>query len=178
VPRIAQQRINLGLARVEAAVGPNEKGRALEDFFCDLFPLVPGIEIAERNALNAFQTEEVDVALWNAQHARGFYFLPNVLLVECKNWSHPCGSLEVAYFVNRLRNRGCDYGILFAANGITGIAEDLTRAHFEIAAALAAGIRVIVLTPGDVRYLADTGHLVDLIKRKLCQLVVSGTNFL
>jgi hypothetical protein len=178
VPRIARQQLSSGLARVEAAVSPNEKGRALEDFFCDLFPLVPGIEIAERNTLNVFQTEEVDVALWNSKHDRGFYFLPNVLLIECKNWSHACGSAEVAYFVNRLRNRGCDHGILFAANGVTGIPEDLTRAHFEIATALAAGIRVIVLTPADVRNLTDTRHLVDLLKHKLCQLVVAGTNFL
>jgi hypothetical protein len=178
VPRIARHRLSSGLARVEAAVGPNEKGRALEDFFCDLFPLVPGIEIAERNVLNVFQTEEIDVAMWNAKHARGFYFLPNLVLVECKNWSHACGSAEVAYFVNLLRNRGCDHGILFAANGITGAPEELTRAHFEMATALAAGIRVIVLTPTDVRSLKDTRQLVDLFKRKLCQLVVSGTNFL
>jgi hypothetical protein len=61
---------------------------------------------------------------------------------------------------------------------VTGVPEDLTRAHFEIATALAAGIRVIVLTPADIRNLKDTRQLVDLLKRKLCQLIVSGTNFL
>ena len=160
------------------AVGPNDKGRALEDFICYLFPLVPGVEIAERNILNAFDTEEVDVALWNDRHPQGFYFLPHLLLLECKNWSNPCGSQEVSYFVNRLRQRGCDHGILFAANGITGAAEDLTRAHFEIATALAAGVRVVVLTPADIIRLTNTNGLVELLKRKLCQLVVSGTNFL
>jgi hypothetical protein len=84
----------------------------------------------------------------------------------------------VSYFVNRLRQRGCDHGILFAANGITGAAEDLTRAHFEIATALAAGIRVLVLTPADIGNLTNSDELVTLLKRKLCQLVVSGTNFL
>jgi hypothetical protein len=177
VARIARQQLRAELARVETAVGSNNKGRALEDFFCYLFPLVPGIEIAERNVLNAFQTEEVDVALWNAGHARGFYFLPHMLLVECKNWSNPCGSAEVAYFVHRLQHRGCDHGILFAANGVTDIPQDLTRAHFELATPLMAGIRVVVLTPADIRDLRDTRDLVDLFKRKLCQLVVSGTNF-
>jgi Restriction endonuclease len=122
------------------------------------------VEIAERNVLNAFNTEEIDVALWNARHARGFYFLPHLLLVECKNWNNPCGSQEVSYFVNRLRHRGCDHGVLFAANGITGKAEDLTRAHFEIATALAAGIRVVVLTPAEISHLTDTAELVDLMK--------------
>lgn len=176
--RIPRAHLQAGLARIDAALDANNKGRALEDFICYLFPFVPGVEIAERNALNAFHTEEVDVALWNARNPRGLYFLPNLLLVECKNWSHACGSQEVSYFVNRLRQRGCDHGILFAANGITGAAEDLTRAHFEIATALAAGIRVLVLTPADIGNLTNSDELVTLLKRKLCQLVVSGTNFL
>jgi hypothetical protein len=177
VARIARKRLRDRLTGIETATGNNAKGRALEDFVCYLFPLIPGVEIAERNKLNAFDTEEVDVALWNARHPHGLYFLPHLLLVECKNWSHPCGSQEVAYFVARLRQRGCDHGILFATNGITGAAEDLTRAHFEIATALTAGIRVLVLTPADINGAADTSDLVNLLKRKLCQLAVSGTNF-
>lgn len=176
--RILRRELQAGLTRVVEAIGSNAKGRALEDFICYLFPLVPGVEIAERNSLNAFATEEIDVALWNARHPRGFYFLPHLLLIECKNWSDPCGSQEVSYFVNRLRQRGCDHGIFFAANGVTGVAGDLTRAHFEIATALAAGIRVVVVTPTDIDGLTNTDGLVGLVKRKLCQLVASGTNFL
>jgi hypothetical protein len=176
--RIPPIQLRQELARIAAAVGANEKGRALEDFICYLFPFVPGVEIAERNALNAFDTEEVDVALWNDRHRRGLYFLPNLLLVECKNWSHPCGSQEVSYFVNRLRQRGCDHGLLIATNGVTGSADDLTRAHFEIATALAAGIRVLVVTSAELENLRSSDEMVVLLKKKLCQLVVSGTNFL
>lgn len=176
--KIPRTQLRDGLVRISTAVGSNNKGRALEDFICFLFPLVPGVEIAERNALNAFDTEEIDVALWNSRHPRGLYFLPHLLLVECKNWSRACGSQEVSYFVNRLRQRGCDHGILMATNGITGVAEDLTRAHFEIATALAAGIRVLVVTSTDIAGLTTSDDLVNLFKRKLCQLVVSGTNFL
>lgn len=178
MPKIPRTQLRDGLVRISTAVGSNNKGRALEDFICFLFPLVPGVEIAERNALNAFDTEEIDVALWNSRHPRGLYFLPHLLLVECKNWSRACGSQEVSYFVNRLRQRGCDHGILMATNGITGVAEDLTRAHFEIATALAAGIRVLVVTSTDIAGLTTSDDLVNLFKRKLCQLVVSGTNFL
>jgi hypothetical protein len=160
---------------VDAVATVNEKGKALEDFICFLFPQIPGVEIAQRNALNAFHTEEVDVALWNARHDRGLYFLPHLLLLEAKNWSNPCGSQEVAYFVQRLRHRGCDHGILLAKGGITGVAEDLTQAHFEIATALGNGIRVLVLAPVEVLGLANTDELVSLLKQKLCQLVVSGT---
>lgn len=175
--RFPRAQLHAQLTRVSSAVSTNDKGRALEDLICFLFPLIPGIEIAQRNALNAFLTEEVDVALWNAQAPGGLFFLPNLLLVEAKNWSNPCGSQEVSYFVSRLRHRGCDHGILVAANGITGVSSDLTRAHFEVAAALAEGIRVVIVTPDDIAPLTKTGHIVDLFKRKLCQLVVSGTNF-
>lgn len=176
--RIVRRDLADGISRIITAQGCNAKGKSLEDFICYLFSLVPGIEIAERNALNAFNTEEVDVALWNSRHRNGFYFLPNILLVECKNWSGRCGSQEVSYFVSRLRQRGRDHGILFATNGITGVSEDLTRAHFEVATALTAGIHVIIITIDDIVNLDSTGDLVNLLKKKLCQLAVSGTNFL
>ena len=99
------------------------RGQAMEDLVCYVFSCLPGIEIVQRNALNAFKTEEVDVALWNRGFPTGVPFLPNVILVECKNWRNAVGSQEVAYFATRLRNRGCEYGVLIAANGITGIPE-------------------------------------------------------
>lgn len=173
--RISQKRLQAALLRVSSATTVNDKGRALEDFACFLFPHIPGVEIAERNALNTFQTEEVDVALWNSRHGRGLYFLPNLLLVEAKNWSNPCGSQEVSYFVNRLRNRGCDHGILLATSGITGNGADLTQAHFEIASALQSGIRIIVVMPAEIQSIRRSEELATLLKRKLCQLVVSGT---
>ena len=178
MPPIPHAQLQDGLQRIADAHGAVAKGHALEDFICVLFPFIPGVEIVQSNALNAFQTEELDVALWNARHPEGLYFLPHLLLIECKNWSHPVGSQEVAYFVGRLRQRGCDHGILLATNGVTGVPEDLTRAHFEIATALASGIRVMVVTTADVAGIANSDDLVTLLKLKLCQLTVSGTNFL
>lgn len=175
--RIPRAQFRNLIQQVNTAVTTNEKGRALEDLIAFFFPIVPGVEIAERNALNAFATEEVDVALWNNRDAVGMYFMPNIILVECKNWSNACGSQEVAYFVNRLEQRGCDHGILIAKNGITGVAEDLTRAHFEIATALTKGIRVLVITLDELTQLNTSEEIVALLKKKLCQLVVSGTNF-
>ena len=67
-------------------------------------------------------------------------------MVECKNWSSTVGSNEVSYFAARLRQRGCDHGFFVAANGVTGIPEDQTAAHFQLATALANGIRIVVLT--------------------------------
>jgi len=155
---------------------PLGQGPALEELVCYVFGCIPGITVARRNVLNAFQTEEMDVAFWNSQDREGFYFLPYVILVECKNWSKPVGSQEVAYFISRVENRGLDFGILVATNGITGDGKDLGRAHFLIASALARGLRIVVITRHDVEALADSDDLVRHLQEKLCDLAVSGSS--
>ncbi len=172
----------LNVARLEAlfhacdnAATSHDKGRAFEDLIADLFSQVPGMEIVQRDVLNAFHTEEVDIALWNEREPDGLYFLPYQLLVECKNWSSPVGSAEVAYFISRMVERGCDHGFLFAANGISGDPTERTRARFQIATALARGLKVIVLSRSDVELLTSTEDLVRLVKQRLCQLLASGT---
>lgn len=151
------------------------KGRALEDLICYVMSLVPGVAITHRDQLNAFLTEEIDVAVWNDGSADGFHFLPNIILVECKNWSNRVGSAEVSWFDSKLRSRGLTFGILVTTLGITGDGADLTRAHLEIAGALREGRRLIVLTTAEILGLADTDELIRLIKVKLCDLAVKGT---
>jgi len=152
-----------------------EQGRALEDLICYVMALVPGVAITHRNELNAFETEEIDVALWNDGAGGGLFFLPNIILVECKNWSNPVGSAEVNWFDAKLRNRGLPFGILVATRGITGQAADLTAAHAVVAAALREGRRLVVLTTDELVATTRTEDLVLLIKRKLCDLAVKGT---
>lgn len=151
------------------------RGRAFEDFLCYLFGKVPGIGITHRDTLNRFESEEIDVALWNDKKPGAFDFLPNIVLMEAKNWSNPAGSAEVAWFDTKLRNRGLDYGIFVALNGITGDAVQKTAAHQIIAVSLKDHRRLVVLTGADVLPLRNTFQLVTLIKTKLCELAVTGT---
>ena len=90
------------------------QGRALEDLICYVLGQVPGVAITHRNELNAFDTEEIDVAIWNDGHPDGFFFLPNIVLVECKNWSSRVGSGELSWFEAKLRSRGLAFGVLIA----------------------------------------------------------------
>lgn len=151
------------------------RGRALEDMICYLFGLVPGITITHRNELNEFETEEIDVALWNDGDPAGVSFLPTVILVECKNWSNNVSSIEVNWFDSKLRNRGLDFGILIAARGITGDAAELTNAHHIVASALKEKRRLLLITVPELLALADTDGLAHLIKQKFCDLAVKGT---
>jgi restriction endonuclease len=175
VKRITQAAIRKLFMKSDAAATVQEKGRTFENLICEVFEALPGIELVERNALNAFSTEEVDVALWNRRSGRGLYFFPHVVLIECKNWSGAVGSQEVAYFADRLRHRGCDFGILVAANGVTGDPQQLAQAHFELAIAASQGQRIVVLTRQELEAITSSADLIALIKRKLCQVVVSGT---
>lgn len=172
--------IDVATVEEHLAVGRNghnttEQGRALEDLICYVFGLVPGIAITHRNELNAFDTEEIDVALWNDGSADGFFFLPNIVLVECKNWSSRVGSVELNWFDSKLRNRGLTFGILVSPLGVTGHAADLTAAHAVVAAALREGRRLAVVTTEELLATGDTTALVRLIKLKVCDLAVKGT---
>lgn len=159
--------VTVGLSAATTA----EQGRALEDLICYLFHLVPGITITHRNAKNVFANEEIDVALFN----EGIVSLPNIILVEAKNWSNRVGSIEVAWFLTKLQNRGLDFGILVTTLGITGNVDDLNAAHHTVGAALAQKRRLIVITTDELLVLTDTDELLHLIKTKLCDLAVKGT---
>lgn len=152
-----------------------EQGRALEDLICYIFTQIPGISITRRNEKNTFYTEEIDVALWNDAFSDGLFFLSNIILVECKNWSKSVGSEEVSWFDTKLRNRGLDFGILVATKGITGNTIDLTAAHSIVASALKDGRRLVVIQTKELFSLTDGAQLVHLIKEKLCDLAVRGT---
>jgi len=136
---------------------------------------MPGIEITQRNSFNSFHTEEIDIAVWNEKKAKGLYFLPHIILIECKNWAKPVSSNEVSWFGDKLQRRGRDFGILIANNGITGDASNLTQAHSIIASHLERGRQIIVISSDEIRRFSETDDMVKLIKQKLCLLTVSGT---
>ncbi|MCY4642350.1 MAG: hypothetical protein OXC41_06605 [Gammaproteobacteria bacterium] len=174
MPVINRQVLEEFIRTGENALNTTEQGRALEEFICSLFALVPGITITHRNALNVFDTEEIDVALWNDCDDAGLSFLPNIILVECKNWSVRIGSEEVNWFDTKLRHRGLDFGILISPKGITGNQDNLSAAHSIISKALAERRRLVVLTTREILELGDTDDLSHLIKKKLCNLAVNG----
>jgi hypothetical protein len=171
VPAIDQQQVQGYIDAGINAATTAEQGKALEDLICYLFNLVPGIVITHRNEMNVFDTEEIDVALFNEE----IVSLPNIILVEAKNWSTRVGSAEVAWFLTKLQNRGLDFGILVTTLGITGNANDLTAAHNIVATALAQKRRLIVITTDELLAIDDTDALLLLIKTKLCDLAVKGT---
>lgn len=153
-----------------------DKGKALEDLISLIFSSIPGVEIAQRNELNVHGTEEIDIALWNNKSDEGFYFLPNIILIECKNWSQAVGSVEVAYFSHKLESRSCDHGILVAVNRITGNVDDLSHAHQIVSQSLTKGIRLVVIELDELMEINTSEEVVMLMKKKLLELTLKGAN--
>jgi len=175
--RISQSRVSWYWRTADTGKTVAEQGKALEDLICYVFGKIPGVSVEKRNLLNVFDTEEVDVALWNEKNQNGLFFLPYILLVECKNWSKAVDSAEVSWFDRKLKDRGLTFGVLIAAKGITGNPARLTAAHSIIAGALREQRNIVVLTRAEIQATNDTDQIVRLFKEKLCDLAVVGTAF-
>ena len=175
---LSAQKIAHLLADGDAAGTAYEKGRKLEELAAYAFGSVPGVKFYKSNVVNNAGSEEVDVAFFNSKVRAGFPFLSHVLLVECKNWSNAVGAVNIREFATKLKHRACAYGVLVAANGITGNAQDRTAAHDAIRMALAVdGISIVVITRQEIETWTSTAQIVDLFKLKLCELTVDGSIF-
>lgn len=160
----------------DVARSTTERGRALETLIEHVFLTVPGVTHALRDRLNAFRSEELDLAFWNERDTHGFYFLPNIILLESKNWGHPAGSSDVDWFVSKMRRRGQELGIFLTLRGITGDPEQVTSARHIVASALQEGRKILVIDRQEILALRNSDDLVRLLQTKLMSLIVSGTS--
>lgn len=163
------------LAAGDNATSTTEKGRALEEAVCVILGCVPGLTVTERNILNAAESEEIDIVCFNDQAREGFWFLANILIVECKNWSSRVDHNAIDSFKNKLVRRKQDLGILVAANGVTGTWRPPTAAYDTIQASLREGVEIIVFTRAELETVTDTDQLCAIIKRKKVELAAYGT---
>jgi hypothetical protein len=156
---------------IEPGLTATERGRALEDLIAGVFAAIPGVEVRARNAKSVFENEELDLVMANRGASDGLPFPGSYFSVECKNWSRPVGSTEVSWFATKLRRTSQSFGVLVAANGVTGRPADLTAAHFEAATALNEGQAVVVLTLKELRWLCSGEELANLLTEKHACLI-------
>jgi hypothetical protein len=157
----------------DAAATSDAKGKLYEELVRYLFEAVPGC-IAERNLTNVFRTEQIDLAVGNAQLAGGMWLLPHVILVECKDWEKPVDSGTVGYFMNILAGRGIELGVLVAANGITGDRDDLTNAHALGLHGSPRAIKIVVITTEDIASVQSVDEFVELLHRRYLRSFATG----
>ena len=172
IPVAAVRRTLLG---GDADGGPHAKGRALEAAVTQIFGAIPGLGVTQRNVTNAAGSEEIDVVFFNDQLRDGLWFLEQIVIVECKNWSAHVTADEVSAFKTKLQHRKRKLGILVAANGITGNWRPPSSAYHAVEAALRDGIEILVFTRQEIESFVDTDELVSAIKGKIVDLTAFGT---
>ena len=64
--------------------------------------------------------------------------------------------------------------MLFAANGITGVNEHLTRSNFLVATALTEKIKMVIVTRQEIKALNTGEELAALIIEKITRLHATG----
>ncbi|MDG4795080.1 restriction endonuclease [Micromonospora sp. WMMD1082] len=152
-----------------------QRGMALQQLFEYLLNKIPGL-ISRPNSIDPFRSEEIDIAVANTRMNNGLACFPNLFLVECKNWAAPVDAPTVGTFIDKMRNRRVELGILVAANGITGDPRSLSAAHHKVAMAQGDGLRVLFVTIDDVSKLSHSKDLAELLVDRLLLLIASGTS--
>jgi Restriction endonuclease len=178
MPGYNKNTIQKYLFEVDSASGKNKmniRGKAYEQLAKYLLERIPGVSATHRNVTNVFATEEIDLACQNKQLPTGLRSLPPNFLVECKGWDKAVGSEQVAWFLLKIEFRALDFGILIAANGITGVPEELTAAQHIASCVLAVRkIRLVVITRAEIEALASGEEFARLIIDKVNRLHATG----
>lgn len=78
------------------------------------------------------------------------------------------------WFATKVEDRGLDFGVLLATNGITKETDEIKRAQSILSGYLRKHIRIIVIGKEEILSLVNTDDMINLIKNKICELVVNG----
>lgn len=155
-----------------------QKGEALEAVVSDTFCQIDGVGLIRRNIEDNAGSIEIDILLYNLKHPGGLPYLPSHLVIECKNWQNPVDSATLTVFAAKLRRFRVDFGILVAANGITGDPQDKTAAHAHLRYVYERdGMIIVVVTRAELESLIDTAELEALIRDKYGLSIMGAHEF-
>lgn len=144
------------------------KGPALESLLTWLLPTIPGFSVRHVNRWTTGGASEVDLSVFNFQHAAGFASFPDSILVECKNRSKRMTSDDVAWFDWKMQLGGVELGIIVTAIGITGNVARKTAAWSIVGKANMAAPkrRILVVTLEEIAGLGSKDALRELLITK------------
>ena len=168
------------VARLAAGDAGNsaQKGEALEVVVTETFCKFDGVGLIKRNIVDNAGSLEIDILLYNQRHPTGLPFLPNHLIVECKNWQAPVDAATLTVFTGKLHKFRLDFGILVAANGITGNAADRAAAHAHLRSVYdRSGLAVVVITRQEILGLQNTDELGALVREKYGDCIMGAHQF-
>jgi hypothetical protein len=174
---IAQGLVAATLAAADAGTTA-QRGAALEQVVADTLCLLDGVGVLFTNAVDVDNSCEIDILLFNQRHPAGLPFLPDNILVECKNWSTPVNTATLRSFTSKLRQFKLDFGIVVASNGITGDPADKTAAHAHLRREFdQVGLKTLVLTRPEIEHLASSEALGLMLRKKYGAFIMGLAGF-
>lgn len=150
------------------------RGRAFEQLFAHLLDGIPSL-VMETDTVHFAQGDEIDIAVAHTPAVSGLGCYPPLFLVEAKNWKDAVDSPSIAVFLDKLRDRHIELGVLVAAHGVTGDPDSLNAAHYKAASAQTYGIRLVLVTMDDILRLQTSEELIRLLIKRVLGLAASGT---
>lgn len=150
------------------------RGRAFEQLFAHLLDGIPSL-VMEIDTVHFAQGDEIDIAVAHTPAVSGLGCYPPLFLVEAKNWEGPVDSPSISVFLDKLRDRHVELGVLVAAHGVTGDPDSLNAAHYKAASAQTSGIRLVLVTMDDILRLQMSEEFVRLLIKRVLGLAASGT---
>ncbi|RWB20395.1 MAG: hypothetical protein EOQ40_15115 [Mesorhizobium sp.] len=156
-----------------------QKGAALENVVEQTMCLFDGVGVIHRNVEDLPGSLEIDLILYNHQvKGSGLPFLPPLLIIECKNWAAPVDTATLRAFTSKVHGMRLKFGLLVAANGITGDAEDVTAAHAHLRDTFKLdGEIVLVVTRAELCGVTSTDELGALLREKYGKFIMGMAAF-
>lgn len=153
-----------------------DRGAALEDVVEWTFCSLPGLRVLKRDFLDRAGSSEIDLLLYNDVRYTPVPFLSEHPLIECKNWDAPVDSKTVRDFLGKLRSCRLKVGILVAANGVTGDADDQTAAEDCLRQAFdSEGTKVIVMKRCDIEAFRSTEGFLEFLQDRYGDAILRST---
>jgi hypothetical protein len=155
-----------------------QKGNALEQVVADTLCLFDGVGLLFTNAVDVDISCEIDILLYNQRHPSGLPFLPDNILIECKNWGSPVNTATLRAFTSKLRQFKLDFGIVVASSGITGNQADRTSGHAHLRREFdQVGLKTLVITRNEFENLNSTEELGLMLRKKFGAFIMGLPGF-
>jgi len=161
------------LAEGDATDKTEVQGAALEDVVSWTFCSLPGVRVLKHDFIDAAGSSEIDLLLYNDPRSSPVPFLSEYLMIECKNWKAPVNSATVRDFIGKVRKSRLEVGILVAASGVTGDANDQTAANDDIKQVFDAdGIRILVIKRADLERFRSLEAFLQFLQERYADVIL------
>ena len=168
---------DLLLQYADATLRGTAKGDALAKLVGHIIASTPGVSEVQYSRLDAFQAQEVDITFCQQSDPNGFPphgRLETQVFAECKNLAHPMDARDVAWFFYKLYTRGSRFGMIFAAQGLTG-RDRRTGAQDVIKTALSLGVTILAFNGQEIVEWEHTDDFIAAVKRRIGELLLNRT---